>query len=75
MCDNRCSVSQCWKRYATPAESDTITKLTGAIQKMEADIGIADIVNVSKGLLDFIHKTDMDKAKELRCFLDTYIIA
>jgi len=42
---------------------------------MEADIGIADIVNVSKGLLDFIHKTDMDKAKELRCFLDTYIIA
>ncbi|GAB6394607.1 MAG: helix-turn-helix transcriptional regulator [Bacteroidales bacterium] len=61
------------KRYPTPAESDTINKLAGAIQKMETDIGIVEIVNVSKGLLDFVRKTDVEKAKELSYFLDAYI--
>jgi DNA-binding transcriptional regulator LsrR (DeoR family) len=61
------------KRYATPAEADTITKLAGAIQKMEVETGIVEIVNVSKGLLEFIRKTDLEKAKELSCYLDAYI--
>jgi transcriptional regulator with XRE-family HTH domain len=60
-------------RYATPAESDTIFKLSAAIQKMETDVGIAEIVNVSKGLLDFVRKTDIEKAKELSHDLDAYI--
>jgi hypothetical protein len=40
---------------------------------METDIGIVEIVNVSKGLLDFVRKTDAEKAKELSYFLDAYI--
>jgi transcriptional regulator with XRE-family HTH domain len=61
------------KRYASPPEADTIMKLTAAIQKLEADVGISDIVNVAKGLLEFVRKADTAKAKELSFWLDEYV--
>jgi transcriptional regulator with XRE-family HTH domain len=60
-------------RYATASEADTISKLATAIQKMETDAGIADIVSVSKGLLNFIRKTDPEKAIEISYHIDAYI--
>ena len=33
----------------------------------------ADIISVSKGILDWIRKTDTDKAKELSFYFDAYI--
>ena len=61
------------ERHATPAEADTIGKLAAAIQKMETDTGVAEIVNVSKGLLYFVRKTDPQKAIELSYYLDAFI--
>lgn len=61
------------KRHATPAEADTIGKLTAAIQKMEVDTGIVEIVNAAKGILNFVRKTDPEKAIELSYLLDDYI--
>ena len=37
------------------------------------ETGIADIISVSKGILDWIRKTDTDKAKELSFHFDAYI--
>jgi transcriptional regulator with XRE-family HTH domain len=61
------------QRYPTPSEADTINKLAAAMKKMETDVGIVEIVNVSKGLLDFVRKTDIEKARELSYYLDAYI--
>ena len=63
------------KRYATPAEADAIGKLAGAISKLETETGIAEIVTVSKGLLDFIRKIDVEKAKEISYYLDAFVKA
>ena len=61
------------ERFATSKEADTINKLAAAIEKMEKETGIADIISVSKGILDWIRKTDIDKAKELSFYFDAYI--
>ena len=61
------------ERFATSKEADTINKLAAAIEKMEKETGIADIISVSKGILDWIRKTDTDKAKELSFYFDAYI--
>ena len=61
------------ERFATSKEADTINKLAAAIEKMEKETGIADIISVSKGILDWIRKTDTEKAKELSFYFDAYI--
>ena len=58
----------------TSKEADTINKLAAAIEKMEKETGIADIISVSKGILDWIRKTDTDKDKRNSAFIfDAYI--
>jgi hypothetical protein len=52
-------------RYASPSEADTIGKLASAIERMEGDVGVADIIEVLKKLTAFIRKTDLQKVKEL----------
>lgn len=47
--------------------------MAAAIEKMEKETGIADIISVSKGILDWIRKTDTEKAKELSFYFDAYI--
>ena len=62
------------ERFATSKEADTINKLAAAIEKMEKeDRESPDIISVSKGILDWIRKTDTDKAKELSFHFDAYI--
>ena len=61
------------RRYATPAEADTIGKLAAAIEKMGTETGISQICNVSKGILAFIRKADPAKAMELSYYFDAYI--
>ena len=61
------------ERFATSKEADTINKLATAIEKMEKETGIADIISVSKGILGWIRKTDTEKAKELSFYFDAYI--
>ena len=60
-------------RYATPAEADTISKLAGAIQKMESDIGVADIVSVGKKFIGFVRAIDLAKAQEITPLFDSFL--
>lgn len=61
------------ERYASAKEADTINKLAAAIERMEKETGISDIISVSKGFLDWLRKADMEKAKELSYYFDAYI--
>jgi transcriptional regulator with XRE-family HTH domain len=61
------------KRFASTAEADTISKLSVAIEKMESDVGIADMVSVSKKFLTFIRKFDLAKAQEIAPLFDAFV--
>lgn len=61
------------ERYPTSKEADTINKLATAIEKMERETGISEIISVSQGLLDWLRKTDVEKAKELSFYFDAYV--
>ncbi len=61
------------QRYATPKEADSITKLANAIDKMETDVGLSDIVSTFKGFLAFLRKTDLPKSQELVPLFDAFI--
>lgn len=60
-------------KYPTPAEADTINKLSASINKLEGDYGIADIISVSKQILFWLRKRNPDKAVELSYFFDEFI--
>lgn len=60
-------------RFASPAEADTITKLSNAISKLETDIGVADIIAVLKKLTAFVRRISLDKAKELIPLFDSFL--
>lgn len=59
--------------YATSKEADVLIKLTSAINKLEQDLSIADIVNVSKRFLEWLRHADLAKAKELSNLFDAFI--
>jgi transcriptional regulator with XRE-family HTH domain len=61
------------KKYATASEADAISKLAGAIEKMETDVGIADIVSVAKKFLSWMRKFDLVKAQEITPIFDAFI--
>lgn len=60
-------------RYPNSKESDIINKIAATIERLERETGVADIISVSRGLLDFIRKSDPDKAREISYYLDAYI--
>jgi len=61
------------KRYPTNKEADVISKITSSIQKLEMDLSIGDIVNVSKRMLDWLRAADLEKAKEMSGLFDAFI--
>jgi len=61
------------KRYPTTAEADIITKLASAIEKLEKETGLNDIISVSKQFLDWLRLSDLEKAKELTLYFDAFI--
>lgn len=60
-------------RYATTQEADTITKLASAINKMETDIGLSDIISTFKGLLSWLRTFDIEEAKRIAPTLDGFV--
>lgn len=60
-------------KYASVSEADTICKLAGAIDKMESDVGIADIVSVAKKFLTWLRKFDLMKAQEITPLFDAFV--
>lgn len=61
------------QRFANASESDTISKISGAIKKMETDVGLADILSVFKDFLKWLRAQDVERSKEIASLLDAYI--
>lgn len=61
------------KRYATPSEADTITKLAAAARSLESDTSIAEVISVSTQIIDFVRKSDLKQAQELSNIFDAFI--
>ncbi|MFV0419318.1 MAG: helix-turn-helix domain-containing protein [Dysgonomonas sp.] len=61
------------ERFPTTAEADTITKLASAIEKLEKETGLSEIISVSKQFLDWLRLSDLEKAKELTMYFDAFI--
>ena len=61
------------KRFPTTAEADIRRKLTADLEALEQDASVRDIYNVSRGLLDYIRRIDLELAKEISDYFDAYI--
>lgn len=61
------------KRFANSKQADTLNKLASAARKLETEASIADIIEVSKRLLNWIRQTDFEKAKEVSNLVDAFI--
>lgn len=61
------------ERFATSKEADVLGKLAAAINKMETEVGIKDIVEVGGKFIDWIRAVDLDKAKDITALYDAFI--
>lgn len=61
------------ERYANAKEADAIVKLTTAINKLQTEAGIHEIVNVGAQFIDFVRAVDLDKAKEFAHLFSAFI--
>lgn len=61
------------ERYATSKEADILGKLSSAIQKMETDLGIADVISVSRRFIMWLRPINLNLAKEITRFFDAFI--
>lgn len=61
------------ERYANSKEADILGKLSASIEKMEKDVGIADIISVMTGFVDWLRPIDLEKAKEMVKLADAFI--
>ena len=53
------------ERFPSSKEADILGKLSAAIRNMEQEVGIADIISVLTGLIDWVRAADLEKAKEI----------
>lgn len=61
------------ERFPNSQEADVISKLSGAIKKMETDVGIADIISVGMRFINWLRPVDLEKAKEITKLWDAFI--
>jgi transcriptional regulator with XRE-family HTH domain len=61
------------ERFANSKEADTLSKLAGAIEKMESDASIAETVEVGKRFTNWLRSLAPNKAKEVAAMFDDYI--
>lgn len=61
------------ERFPNSKEADILGKLSAAIRNMEQETGIADIISVLTGFIEWLRPLDLDKAKELTRLADAYI--
>lgn len=70
---NNCIAERDGNKFATPAEADTITKLANAIEKMETDVGLADIQSSFRKFLSWLRTFDLPEAQRLVNLFDDFI--
>lgn len=61
------------ERYATTKESDTILKLTTAVNKLETEMGIHEIVGVAQDFISWLRPHDAEMAKTITGLFTQYI--
>lgn len=61
------------ERFANSKEADALSKLTTAARSLENDTSIADVIEVSKQVLQFVRRTMPEKAEELAIVFDEFI--
>ena len=61
------------ERFPNSKEADILGKLSAAIRNMEQEPGIADIISVLTGFIEWLRPFDLEKAKELTRLADAYI--
>jgi len=61
------------QRFPDNAQADTLAKLATSIKKMEAEVGISDIVSVGQRFVKFVRSIDYAKAKETTALFDAFI--
>jgi transcriptional regulator with XRE-family HTH domain len=61
------------KRHATPGEADTIGKYAKAIQRLENDCGVSEIISVFMETSAWIRVAYPEKLKELTEVFDSFI--
>lgn len=61
------------ERFATPAEAATIAKLSAAIDKLEKDAGLKDLISSATRFLVWLRAMDVNKAKEFGTLWDQFI--
>lgn len=61
------------ERFPNSKEADILGKLSAAIRNMEQETGIADIISVLTGFIEWLRPFDLEKAKELARLADAYI--
>ena len=60
-------------RFPTAREADVRRKLTADLEALEQDASVREIANVARGVLDYIRQIDLEKAKMLSDYIDSYI--
>lgn len=61
------------QRYASPSEADSIGKLAGAIEKMETDVGVSDLVESFRAFTGWLRTFDLEMTKTLVPLMDSFI--
>lgn len=61
------------QRFANSREADIINKLATAINKMETETGLADVMEVCKKILKWLRPVDQARTKELSYIFDSFI--
>lgn len=61
------------KNIPTSAQADIIKKLAASIRDLENEVGYTEAYQVCKKLVIHIQKLDIDKAKELMDYVDSFM--
>ena len=61
------------QRFASVKEADTLAKLAAAIDKMERDVGLSDIVSVGMRFCEWLRRADVDRGREVATLWDAFL--
>ncbi len=61
------------ERFATPKETDQLSKYAAGIRTMETETSAADAIEVCMRVINFIKKDDLQKAQEISDYFEAYI--
>ncbi|MFZ6038639.1 MAG: DDE transposase family protein [Bacteroidota bacterium] len=60
-------------KYPTASEADTITKLANAIDKLETETGLNEILSTFKEFLNWLRKFNLEEAQRLVPLFDDFV--